>query len=361
MREGLWDRRLGGRGEARSPLTRFGTAAATRIARSPAPGEERRSGPAPERRGPSSVLLVLAASFAAGLGGGSSVAEATASWLAGQAPQLETIAVRGAGQLSSAEIAAATGVPRGVDLRQLDAPAVVERLARHPWIASARAVELPEGRLLVDVVERRAVATVTATGSNSVYAVDANGTPFALAGDGKAPKAPRASEARSEPQASEVPEDLPQASEGGPPQDLAAGLPRLVQSAPVSLGEADPALAEAVDFARRLAALGLPRPIEIGVSAPDDPIGFWLRLEGYPPQIILGRDDLDARLGALARVLEVAPPDAAGAAKLDLRFADQVVLRGTPSGKPEAIATGPDTAASGSAASGGRRDPKPGG
>jgi hypothetical protein len=334
MREGLWDRRLGGRGEPRSPLTRFGTAASPRITRSPDPLEERpRGGQTPERRGPSRLLLVLAASFAAGFGGGGSLAEAAAGWLAGEAPRIETIAVRGAGQLSSAEIAAATGVPRGVDLRRVDAPAVAERLARHPWIASARAVELPEGRLLVEVVERRAVATLTAPGSQAVFAVDANGTPFALAG----------------------------ANEGGPPQALASDLPRLVRSASISLGETDPALAEAVDFTRRLAELGLPRPLEVGVSAPDDPIGFWLRLEGYPPQVILGRDDLDARLGALARVLEVAPPDAAGAARLDLRFADQVVLRGTPSGKPEAIATGPDTALSGSAASGGRADPKPGG
>ncbi len=327
MREGLWDRRLGGRGEQKSPLTRFGTAAGARIARSPASVEDRARGDEPaERRGPPSVALVLAASFAAGLGGGSSVAQAAASWLSGQAPRLEAIAVRGAGQLSSAEVAAATGVPRGVDLRQVDPPEVAARLAQHPWIASARAVELPEGRLLVDVVERIAVATVSAPDSGSVFAVDANGTPFAPAGAGPA-----------------------------------AGLPRLVQSAPVSVGAADPALAEAVDLAGRLAALGLPRPLEIGVPAPDDPIGFWLKLEGYPPQVILGRDDLDARLGALTRVLEVAPPDAAGAATLDLRFADQVVLRGTPSGKPEAVATGPRAAASVSGASGGRVDSKPGG
>jgi cell division septal protein FtsQ len=339
MREGLWNRRLGARGEEPSPLTRFGTPASTRFTRPKPPGEERGwTSPAPERRGAYPLLLVLAASFAAGLGGGSSVAQATMSWLAGRPPRLEAIAVRGAGQLSSAEIATATGVPRGVDLRRVDAPAVAERLARHPWIASARAVELPEGRLLVDVVERRAVATVSASGSQAVFAVDANGTPFAAAG--KAPEAPRSE---------------PHANEGRPL------LPRLVRSAPVSLGQADPALAEAVDLTRKLSALGLPRPLEIGVSAPDDPIGFWLRLEGYPPQVILGRDDLDARLGALARVLEVAPPDAAGAATLDLRFADQVVLRGTPSGNPEAIATGPGTAASGTAASGGRTDPKPGG
>jgi len=326
MRQGLWDRRLGGRGERKSPLTRFGAAAPTRIAHAPSHVEQPRGGELAARRGPSAVALVLAASFAAGFGGGSSVAEAAASWLSGQAPRLEAIAVRGAGQLGSAEVAAATGVPRGVDLRRVDAPEVAARLARHPWIASARAVELPEGRLLVDVVERLAVATVSAPGSEQAFAVDANGTPFAPAG-GLAPRE----------------------------------LPRLVQSGPVAIGEPNPALAEAVDLATRLAVLGLPQPLEIGVAAQDDPAGFWLRLEGLAPRVVLGRDDLDARLRALARVLEAAPPEAAQAAALDLRFADQVVLRGTPPGKRAAVATGPHAAASGPDASGGRVGSKPGG
>ena len=293
MRQGLWDRRLGGRGEPKAPLTRFGAAAADADAHSPSQVEQPRGSERAARRGPPAAALVLAASFSAGFGGGSSVAEAAASWLSGQPPQLEAIAVRGAGQLGSAEVAAATGLPRGVDLRRLHAPDVARRLARHPWIASARAVELPEGRLLVEVVERLAVAMVSAPGSESVFAVDANGTPFAPAGG------------------------------------LAASeLPRLVQSAPVAIGEPDPALAQAVDLAARLAALGLPRPLEIGISAPDDPAGFWLRLEGLAPRVVLGRDPLDARLHALARLLEAGPPELAGAAALDLRFADQVVLRG---------------------------------
>ncbi|MFI5217660.1 MAG: cell division protein FtsQ/DivIB [Candidatus Limnocylindria bacterium] len=319
MRQGLWDRRLGGRGERKSPLTRFGAAGGTRIAPAPSHVEQPRGEATAGRRGPPAVALVLAASFAAGLGGGSSVAEAAASWLSGQAPQLEAIAVRGAGQLGSAEIAAATGVPRGVDLRRVDADAVAAQLARHPWIASARAVELPAGRLLVDVVERIAVATVSAPGSEQSFAVDANGAPFAPAG-------------------------------GVPTGEL----PRLVQGAPVALGEESPELAVAVDLASRLAALGLPRSLEIGIAAPDDPTGFWLRLEGFAPRVVLGRDDLEARLAALARVLEAAPPEAAAAATLDLRFADQVVLRGTPSGNPAAGATGPGMAASGPEASGGR-------
>lgn len=328
MREGLWDRRLGGRGERKPPLMRFMKNASTRIARAPSQVEQPRGGETAARRGPPAAALVLAASFAAGFGGGSSVAEAAVCWLGGQAPRLEAIAVRGSGQLSSAEVAAATRLPRGVDLRRVDAADVAARLSRHPWIASARAVELPAGRLLVDVVERRAVATLSASESERAFAVDANGTPFAPASG-----------------------------------DATGGLPRLVQSGPVVIGEGSPALVEAVDLAARLSAQGLPRPLEIGVAAQDDPAGFSLRLEGFAPLVILGRDHLDARLHALARVLEAGSSEAAQAAALDLRFADQVVLRGTPPGKEAAVATGPRASAtpSGPDASGGRVGSKPGG
>jgi hypothetical protein len=347
MRQGLWDRRLGGRSEPKSPLTRFGTSAGSRFARPSAPADEpARAGEPGPRRGPRAAALVLAASFAAGFGGGSSLAEAVASWLGGREPRVEAIAVRGASQLSKEEVAEATGVPRGEDLRRVQAPKVASRLTQHPWIASARAVELPEGRLLVEVVERVAVATVSAPGSDAVFAVDGSGRPFAPAGDRLARKPPQAAPGE------------PQVSEGGPPQGR---LPRLVQSAPVAVGQESPELAEAVAFAGQLAALGLPRPVEIGVSAPDDPTGYWLRLEDFAPRILLGREELDARLQALARLLEAAPPAAAEAAVLDLRFADQVVLRGTPSGKPEAIATGPHAPASGQDASGGRARSQPGG
>jgi len=326
MREGLWNRRLGGHAERKSPLLRFGADASKRITHAPSQVEQPRGAETAGRRGPSVAALVLAASFAAGLGGGSSVAEAAVSWLAGKAPRLESIAVRGAGQLSSGEIALATGVPRGVDLRRIDAGEVAAHLSDHPWIASARAVELPAGRLLVEVVQRVAVATVGAPRSEPAFVVDANGTPFASA------------------------------------SGAAAGeLPRLLKSGPVAIGEADPELAVAVDLAARLAALGLPRPLEIGVAAPEDPVGFTLRLADFAPLVVLGRDDLDAGLQALARVLESGPPDVAAAPTLDLRFADQVVLRGTPPGKEAAVATGPRTVPSGHDASGGRVGSKTGG
>ena len=332
MRQSLWDRRLGGRGERRPPVTRFGGGGGggspTRSVHAPAHVEQARSVEMGARRGLPTVAFVLAGSFAVGLGGGGPVAEAAAAWLSGSAPRVEVIAVRGARQLSATDISAATGVPRGIDLRGVDASAVAVQLAQHPWIASARAVELPTGRLLVEVVERQAVATVSARDSKQAFAVDANGSAFAPLLD-----------------------------------DATLELPRLVQKAAVVIGEASPDLAAAVELAGQLAARGLPRLLEIEVSGPEDPAGFSLRLEGFAPRIILGRDDLGERLRALARVLEVRLPEATGADTLDLRFADQVVLRGTPPSNEAADATGPHagTAPSGSEASGGRGGPKQGG
>ncbi len=328
MRKSLWDRRLGGQGERRPPLTRLGGGSAARSGHVPAHVEPARSAESKLRLRQPAVAFVLSASFAMGLGGGGAVAEATAAWLSGSAPRVEVIGVRGAEQLSAADVSAATGVPRGIDLRGVDADAVATQLMQHPWIASARAVELPTGRLLVAVVERHAVATVSARGSEQAFVVDANGTAFAkLAGD------------------------------------ATHALPHLVQSTAVVIGEPNPALAEAVELAGQIAVAGLPRLLEIEVSAADDPTGFALRLHDFAPRILLGRDGLAERLGALVRTLASGTPEISGAETLDLRFADQVVLRGTPASKEAADATGSHTGAapSGSEASGGRGGPKQGG
>jgi cell division protein FtsQ len=320
MGQGLFDRRLGRESEpSPAAFQRFGRAAASWLERTPA-NAPRAPEPAPLRR-ELLIAFVLAASFAAGLGGGGALAEAVACLLTGRAPRLEAIAVRGAAQLAAAEIAAATGVARGVDLRGVDTGAVAQRLAAHPWIAQARAVELPTGRLLVEVVERRAVALVNARGSQRAFAVDASGTPFAPA--------------------------LP---------ERAAELPQLVLAGAIVRGEPSAELAEGVALAGQIAARGLPQPLEIGVSPANDPAGYWLRMEGVAPRIVLGRDGLPARLDALARVLEAGLPEAAQAGTLDLRFADQVVLRGTPPGRGAAQATPPQGAAAASGRASGGRD-----
>jgi cell division protein FtsQ len=323
MRQGLWDRRLGGRRDGDTPLTLLGRPPAPRL---PAPSGPARAGEPAARRTRRGRALVLAASLAAGLGGGASLAEAVAWLLTGDSPRLAVIAVRGSEQLTAAEIAAATGLPRGIELRRLDPAAVAARLAESPWIARVNAVELPSGRLIVEVTERRAVATVSARGGAQPFAVDASGTPFA----------PARAEAQD-------------------------ALPRLVLGARILPGEPDPELARAVDLAGRIEAGGLPRPHEIGVAPPDDPTGFWLRLSAGGPRVLLGRDQPESRLGALARLLEADLPEAAQVATLDLRFADQVVLRGKLPAEGAAVTAPPHggAAAPGAGASGGRGGSKP--
>jgi cell division protein FtsQ len=231
--------------------------------------------------------LVLGLSFAGGAWAGHALlADAT----------LETISVRGARHLSAQAIAAASGVALGARLASLDRHGVAARLAEHAWIEQARALALPSGRLLLGVVEREPVAVLV---GEEPWAVDAAGSPFAPA----------------------------------PAAGLEA-LPRLVAAPTAAPRE----LAQAVALARRLPELGLATPLEIGIAAADDPEGLSLRLPGLAPRVVLGREDLDAKLADLTRVLEAKLPELANATRLDLRFRDQAVLDVTPPPKGTAQA-----------------------
>ena len=225
---------------------------------------------------------------------------------------LETLAVRGTRVLTPEDVAAATGMARGTALDDLDPAELAETLTSHAWIAEARAVPLPGGQLVLRVVEHEAVAILAGP---EPWAVDAAGVPFA-----PAPPGPR------------------------------ADLPQLVPDQRPPNGEAAPALARAVALARALAARGLPAPVEIAIAAPEDPEGFRLQLADLAPQVILGHEDLDARLDALAELLDAELPAVSGASRVDLRFEGQAVLDGSPSpdGAAQAAATRGDAAPSNS-------------
>jgi len=68
----------------------------------------------------------------------------------------------------------------------------------------------------------------------------------------------------------------------------------------------------------------------VQVSAQDDPEGFALQLADPRARVVLGREDLDARLDDLAQLLSARPDAVAAAEQIDLRFADQAVLRDGP-------------------------------
>ena len=115
-------------------------------------------------------------------------------------------------------------------------------------------------------------------------------------------------------------------------------LPRLATAAPPTANRPDPELARALALAHRLPALGLELPRKMGLSPAGDPTGFVLFLVHPPKQVVLGRDDPEAALERLVPLLAAKLPEVAAAAQIDLRFADQAVLRAMTAPKGAATA-----------------------
>jgi len=251
-------------------------------------------------RPPMSLVIPAAvvASVAIGALFGSPLVAAARSWIGGEMVRLEAIFVRGAVRLSLAEIAEATGLPRGAEWSSIDPREVEARLTEHPWIADASVVRLPTGRLLVRVTEHDPRALVALGKPARVFAVNRQGNPFAPAED-------------------RVP----------------SGLPRLIPSSAVEPDVADEQLEGAIELAYRFPEFNLPIPSELFLSDDTDPTGFAFRLPNLKPRIVLGRNHFDARLASLARLLETGLGEVEDSETLDLRFADQAVLRGATPGQ----------------------------
>ncbi len=262
--------------------------------------ERIRSEPRPQPRPPVSIAAAaaVAASVAIGALFGSPLVATARSWIAGEALRHEAISVRGVERLSVVEIAESTGLPRGAEWASIEPREVAARLIENPWIAEASAVRLPTGRLLVRVREHTPRALVALGRPALDFAVNQRGMPFAPADDRVQP-----------------------------------GLPRLVPSGAVARDVEDERLARAAELAHRFPAFGLEVPSEVFLAEEGDPTGYAIRLPGLEPRVVLGRDHFDARLASLARLLESELEELEGAETLDLRFADQAVLRGTPPGK----------------------------
>jgi hypothetical protein len=251
------------------------------------------------------VSLIIGAVF------GSPLIAAAGSWIAGEPIRLESISVSGASRLSLEEIGQATSLPKGVSIDEIDPGAVEANLREHPWIADASVVQLPTSRLLIGITERvaRAVVGIAEEPEPSDHdvrgwrVVSSGGLAFATASE------------------SDV-----------------ASLPKLlVRSAPTT-HEPVEALADAIELASRFEAFGLPTPSEVIIDEGIGMEGWIIRLPALAPRVILGRDDLDARITALAELVGTGRQELAEAETIDLRFAEQAVLRNTPSPKGTAQA-----------------------
>jgi hypothetical protein len=204
---------------------------------------------------------------------------------------LQTISVEGNRRASAEELVAATGLTAGTPLLEIDVETVRALVEAHPWIERARIVRVPPSLVLVSVVEREPLVVAGAEGE-APWLVDASGLPFAKA----------------------------------EPDDVAA-LPWL--AAPHSVRErvASMELARGATLAQALRGTALADSTEIHVTAPPDPEGLWLLVEGIRGRVVLGYGDLPDKLRRLERLRLAGLPETPGAAVIDLRFADRAVLR----------------------------------
>ena len=250
--------------------------------------------PARHRRVPAWLALLAAAALGLALGSG-----AREGWPRALGPgplALERISVAGARRVPAAELASAAALAPGTPFAGLDRAAVAARVAAHPWIATARVTTLAPDVLLLQVREREPAALAWLGRPPAPWLVDRAGTPFAPArGD--------------------------------------EGYPRLVGVAEFTRDEPHPRLAQGVRLVEALVARNLPLPREIRVGGDDPhvlPAFSMPTPEGEKRVWVGGEGDPGAKLERLKRLLREVRPETAAARVIDVRFGEQVLLRGGP-------------------------------
>lgn len=250
------------------------------------------------------VALVFVLAFMIGATTSRSVIKEFQGDAASIAPmRVQALAVQGHKRLSAGRIAAASGLATGALASETDAAKITKSLEAHAMIRSAKAVSLPNGKLIVRIEEREPKALLrgpSAIGGGIVWRlVDTTGTPFAPA---------RANDW--------------------------SRLPRFRSTAVLPTDQADPRLVSAISLAKLVRETEGPdvEAREIELPSPKLGLGWVLHSQNLPRTVILGEGELKPRLEKLALLLASNMPPARAAEEIDLRFADQAVLRsGSPS------------------------------
>lgn len=249
------------------------------------------------------------ACFTVGLLGARPLTEAFLTWWRESPPRLERIAFLGHESLAVPDLAATSGLAKGAPLPGIDPGSVAQKLTAHAWIADAQVALLPNGTAVLGIRERVPVAILSTKDDPKGQLVDAAGVAFTSAR----------------------------------PQDTAEGaLLRLHSDHAVP----EPLLARAVELARAVAALGLPRLDAALIKIPDEPQpgtldgedgGWVVRSADGELEVLLGWDrhpqdpqrPMSQSLGRLEHVLIASLFNDPARGRIDLRFKDQAVLRGS--------------------------------
>lgn len=226
---------------------------------------------------------------------------------------LERVAVVGVAVRQPETIARRLLARAGMPLSNVRPDQVASLVTADPWIESADSFRLPEGTLLVRVVERRAVARHQDTPDGEVTLVDPAGLlfPGAVTAGGPLPlvTGPVEPDAPLSPTALEILAELSR-YEGlaRDPSALTLHLPALAASRSDTDAAGEPSGAES---------------------------GYVLEIGRSGPRVLLGESFLKRRIARLASLLEQRDALLAGANVIDLRYADRAVLRTEPSEQME--------------------------
>lgn len=251
---------------------------------------------------------------------------------------LERVAVLGSSVRQPETIARRLLDRAGAPLSQIRADQITSLLTSDPWIESASSFRLPDGTLLVRVVERRAVARYRMSPESEIELVDPSGLlfPGVVTAAGPLPlvTGPLAERTAITDTGEETGEEAGAESDPVADSEAMAGPAPLAPMALEILGE----LSRHAELARDLSALTLhlpgaaPRDGAKGAAAPDGfeataETGFVLEIGRAGPRVLLGQSFLKRRIARLASLLDQRDALLAGASVIDMRYADRAVLR----------------------------------
>jgi len=214
---------------------------------------------------------------------------------------LERVSVLGTEIRKPESIARALLGSAGSPLSAIHPDTVEALVLADPWIESADSFRIPDGTLLVGVVERRAVARHQSLPDDAIALVDPSGRRFMGA------------------------------VEAGGALPLVAGPIDADASLSATALEILAELSRHRGLAQDPAALTLHLPSSgAREAAAEGGSGFVLDLGPDGPRVLLGQNFLKRRIARLASLLEQRDALLAGATVIDLRYADRAVLRTEP-------------------------------
>jgi hypothetical protein len=213
--------------------------------------------------------------------------------VSGPDARIAGVAVTGNERVQASELVRTAGLSAGIPLATIDIEGVRAALLAHPWIRSARVTTLPPDHVIVAIEERVPVAIAVLEDGERF--VDGGGTPFAAA-------------------------------------DPESTLPRFEGVASADARRIHPRFAQALHLLDAAAAQELPVPDRVllgGRPEAELPALAWDRSGSEELLALLGDREPDSALQRLAQAWMADLAELRNAREVDLRFDDQLILRGT--------------------------------